>query len=226
MVFKRRNPRNWLTWAKELVYPTGGFARATQYMIHRMRRLPDAPHRIARGVFAGMFVNFPPLFGVQLISAVGLAWVMRGNLLAAALCTFLSNPITTPFIAILSLELGHWMLGIEQPLDIRYVFGAFADAGGELWHNTRAIFTDDVMRWDKLGEFWDTIYFPYFVGSILPGLVFALVSYYLTLPVVHAYQRLRSKRLRDRVEQRRLERAATQSAEQPGSGRGPDAGPG
>jgi hypothetical protein len=218
LVFKRRNPRNWLNWAKELVYPTGGFRRATQYLIHRMRRLPDAPHRVARGVFAGMFVNFPPLFGVQLLSAVGLAWVMRGNLLAAALCTFLSNPITTPFIAILSLELGHWILGITQPLDIRFVFGAFADAGEELWHNAKSLFGDEVMRWGKLGEFWRTIYFPYLVGSILPGLIFALGSYYVTLPLVHAYQRLRHKRLRDRVEQRRADRAALRAEDQAGPG--------
>jgi hypothetical protein len=128
VVFKRRNKRSVFAWARQLVYPTGGFARAARYMLHRMRRLPDEPHRIARGVFAGTFVNFPPIFGIQFLSAGLLAWAMRGNILAALLCTFLSNPITTPIIAVTSLELGHWMLGIQAPLDIRTIFNAFADA--------------------------------------------------------------------------------------------------
>ena len=44
MVFKRRNPRTLWGWTREMVYPQGGFRRATQYVLHRMRRLPDSPH--------------------------------------------------------------------------------------------------------------------------------------------------------------------------------------
>ena len=43
MVFKRRDRRGWLAWMREMFYPTGGFRRATRYVIHRMRRLPDRP---------------------------------------------------------------------------------------------------------------------------------------------------------------------------------------
>ena len=57
MVFKRRNPRTLWGWTREMVYPQGGFRRATQYVLHRMRRLPDSPQRIARGVFAGSVVG-------------------------------------------------------------------------------------------------------------------------------------------------------------------------
>lgn len=212
MVFKRRTPRSWLSWAREFLYPTGGFWRSTQYLIHRMRRLPDEPHKIARGVFAGTFVNFPPIFGIQFISAGLLAWVMRGNILAALLCTFLSNPITTPVIAIISLELGHWMLGIDQRLDVRFIFNSFADAGTELWRNFKAIFTDAPTHWERLGDFWRTIYFPYLVGSILPGLVSALTGYYVTIPLVHAYQKLRATKLQDRIEKRRRLRAIVEKA--------------
>ncbi|MGQ0564054.1 MAG: DUF2062 domain-containing protein [Gemmobacter sp.] len=203
MVFKRRTPRTWLRAAREFVYPQGGFLRATKYFVHRMRRLPDEPHRIARGVFAGTFVNFPPIFGFQFIAAGLLAWTMRGNILAALLCTFLSNPITTPFIALGSLELGHWMLGIDRPLSAVYIFSAFGNAGQELWNNFVAIFTDAPTEWGRLGEFWHTIYFPYLVGSILPGIVVSLIAYYVTIPLVHAYQKLRKAKLTDRLEKRR-----------------------
>ena len=83
MVFKRRDPRGWWQAAREYVYPRGGFRRAIKYVLHRMRRLPDPPHRIARGVFIGTFVNFPPLYGLQLLTAAALSWLTRGNILAA-----------------------------------------------------------------------------------------------------------------------------------------------
>ena len=191
-----------------------------------MRRLPDEPHRIARGVFAGVFVNFPPIFGIQFISAGLLAWVMRGNILAALLCTFLSNPITTPFIALGSLELGHWMLGIDRPLSAVYIFQAFGQAGSELWANVLAIFTDAPTEWGKLAAFWHAIYFPYLVGSILPGIVVSLIGYYLTIPLVHAYQKLRRARLSDRLEKRRRLKALLIEAQAAAAPVGDDAGHG
>jgi uncharacterized protein (DUF2062 family) len=202
-VFKRRNPRSYSEIARSFVYPRGGFRRATQYVLHRMRRLPDEPHRIARGVFAGIFVSFPPLFGVQMLSAGLLAWAIRGNILASLLATFMSNPLTTPFIAVGSLELGHWMLGIHVPLDFVSIVAAFADAGSELWRNFKALFTSAPTHWDSLGAFFHIIYWPYLVGSIIPGIVISFVFYFLTIPLIKGYQRLRKNRTVQRIEKRR-----------------------
>lgn len=223
MVFKRRTPLSWARKVREFIYPPGGFIRATRYLWYRMRRLPDEPHRIARGVFAGVFVNFPPILGIQFLSAGVLAWAMRGNILAALLCTFLSNPITTPFIAVGSLELGHWMLGIDAPMTFLSVVEAFSNAATELWRNFKAIFTSAPTEWGSLVVFWQNVYFPYFVGSIIPGLVFALIGYYLTIPLLNAYQKLRQVRLKDRLEKRRRLKA-TQSAH--AAAGGDDAGSG
>jgi uncharacterized protein len=123
-----------------MVYPQGGFRRATQYVLHRMRRLPDSPHRIARGVFAGSMVGFLPLPGMQFIAAWLASRAVKGNLLAALLATFNTNPITTPFFAVLAMSLGHWMLGIQKPLSPEYIGMAFANAGADLWFNVKAIF--------------------------------------------------------------------------------------
>lgn len=202
-MFRRRNPLSWTQWAKEQVYPRGGFWRASTYLMHRLRRLPDPPHRIARGVFAGTFVNFPPILGFQVISALGLAWAMRGNLLAAALATLLSNPITTPVIALVSLKMGYWMLGIDGGFTLNAVFDAFAMAGQDLWNNFLAIFSPREAHWDGLVGFWHHIYLPYLVGSILPGLATSALLYKLTIPVLTAYQNLRRRRLQKRVAARR-----------------------
>ena len=199
MVFRRRTPLTWMAWAKCQVYPAGGFKRATIYLWHRLRRLPDPPHRIARGVFAGTFVNFPPIFGLQMLAAAGMAWTMRGNVLAAVLGTFLSNPVTTPIIATVSIKLGYWILGMPGSVGLNELFSAFGMAGGELWHNFLAIFGPEKTHWTGLANFWHRIYWPYTVGSILPGIVTSLAFYWLTLPTLTAYQALRRRRLAARI---------------------------
>ncbi|MDE3026779.1 MAG: hypothetical protein KGH84_00085, partial [Paracoccaceae bacterium] len=43
--------------------------------------------------------------------------------------------------------------------------------------------------------------------GLVPGLIFGLSGYYLSLPLVAAYQKRRSKKLRDRIEKLRAMRA-------------------
>jgi len=50
VVFKRRDRRSPFQIAWEFIYPRGGWTRAFHYVKHRIRRLPDSPERIARGV--------------------------------------------------------------------------------------------------------------------------------------------------------------------------------
>lgn len=185
-----------------MVYPTGGFRRATQYVIHRMRRLPDRPHRIARGVFAGCLIGFLPLPGLQFIGAALLAWVMRGNIFAALLGTFNSNPITTPIFAVGAISLGHWIMGIDTPLSAEAIGAAFGDAGADLWHNILAIFGPEQMHWEGLQEFWTNVYVPYFIGAIVPGIVLSLGFYYATIPLVEAYQKARAAKSNERTAKR------------------------
>lgn len=191
-----------------MVYPQGGFRRATQYVLHRMRRLPDSPHRIARGVFAGSMVGFLPLPGVQFVAAWLASRLLKGNLLAALLATFNTNPLTTPFFAVLALSLGHWILGIEKPLSPEYIGMAFANAGADLWFNIKAIFGPEHARWAGLRQFWREIYLPYFLGALGPGLLLSALFYYLTIPLVMAYQKARAAKSKERSERRHKLREA------------------
>ncbi len=225
MVFRRRNRRTLLEWTREFVYPRGGFKRAAQYVTHRLRRLPDEPHRIARGVFAGVFVSFTPLFGFHFLSAALLAWLMRGNIIAGLLATFVGNPLTTPIIAITSVELGHRMLGIDAPMDVMSIIAAFTDAGAELWDNVRALFTADVTHWQSLGTFFGTIFWPYLVGGLLPGLAVSLAFYWATIPIVRAYQKIRAGQAKDRLEKRLRLKSASQTARPPSGDDGRPAAP-
>ncbi|HKK86405.1 MAG TPA: DUF2062 domain-containing protein, partial [Roseovarius sp.] len=93
MVFKRRDKRPLWKAVADFLWPRGGWTRAFHYVKHRLRRLPDPPHRIARGIFAGIFVTFSPFFGLHFFLAASLAWVMRGNIVASLLSTFVGNPL-------------------------------------------------------------------------------------------------------------------------------------
>ncbi|MEZ5798956.1 MAG: DUF2062 domain-containing protein [Paracoccaceae bacterium] len=213
MVFKRRDPLGWGAWLREQVYPRSGFKRATRYVIHRMRRLPDQPHRVARGVFAGSLIGFLPLPGLQFVAAWLASRAINGNLLAALLATFNTNPITTPFFAVLAMTLGHWILGIEAPLNAEYIGRAFAHAGHDLWFNVKAMFGPQQTQWEGLIQFWHEIYWPYFIGALGPGVVLSLIAYYVTIPLVEAYQKARAAKAHERREKRhRLKEAVAKAA--------------
>ncbi|MFN3144502.1 MAG: DUF2062 domain-containing protein [Paracoccaceae bacterium] len=194
MVFKRRNKRSLWQWVADAFYPKGGWGRAASYVMHRLRRLPDPPHKIARGIAAGVFASFTPFYGFHFVTAALVGYLMQGNLLAALLATFVGNPFTFPIIATVSLELGNWILGRELGIPLPEIVQAFSRASVELWHNFTAMFTDEVAHWDRLGVFFDRVFLPYLVGGILPGIVTATVAYWLALPAVTAYQKRRRKK--------------------------------
>ncbi len=218
MVFRRRTPRTMLANLREALWPRRGFVRAGTYIVHRLRRLPDQPHRIARGIFAGVFISFTPFFGGHLGLGLALAWLMRGNLIASAIGTVIGNPLTFPFIAPAAVGLGQWLTGVDAPLSALYLVVSFSEASEEAWANIVAMFTHDPADWHRLANFYETIYRPYMVGGIILGLAVGLACYALTIPLVHTYQRLRLHRLRQRHAKRKDPRRPDANAPPPEPG--------
>lgn len=201
-MFRRREKRNWGQIALGWLWPRGGWARAFQYVKHRVRRLPDSPEKIARGIFAGVFTVFTPFYGLHFVLAIGLARLMRGNMVAALAATFVGNPLTFVPIAVISLKTGHLMLGTRfDPNSHHTIGGKFLAAADDLWENFRAIFTDADTNWFALGIFWREVFLPYLVGGIVPGIFAALAAYYLSVPVIRAYQNRRRGRLKAKLEE-------------------------
>ena len=202
MVFKRRTPRTYLRAFAEFFYPRGGWRRALRYVVHRVRRLPDPAHKIARGIGAGVFTCFTPFFGLHFLVAATIAWAIRGNLMAALLATFVGNPITFPFIAAISMELGTWILG-RPPVPLPEVVVAFSDGALDLWRNFMAVFTAAPTNWANLAGFFDKFFLTYLVGGLLPGLATGIAFYILSNPVLNAYQKARVNRLKRRFAKKR-----------------------
>ena len=185
----------------ESLWPRGGWGRAAQYVRHRLRRLPDSPERISRGIMAGVFTTFTPFFGLHFVIAGLLAYALRGNILAAMMGTFFGNPLTYLPIGVISLQTGHFLLGTRPPAgkDGDDLGDKFIDAGAELWHNFKAMFTSDVARWDELARFNHDVFMPYLIGGLIPGIIAGIIAYYLSLPLVTAYQRRRKAKIARRI---------------------------
>ena len=195
MVFKRREKRPLWQVVFELFWPRGGWSRAAQYVRHRLHRLPDTPEKIARGIFAGVFTTFTPFYGLHFLTAAIIAFVMRGNILAALLATFFGNPLTYVPIGVISMRMGYFLLGTPAHSDdhiARSLGGKFMDAGEALQHNFMAMFTDATVDWHRLKIFYDEVFFPYLIGGIIPGLVAATICYIISVPLIRAYQKRRS----------------------------------
>ncbi|MEM9975678.1 MAG: DUF2062 domain-containing protein, partial [Pseudomonadota bacterium] len=197
MVFKRRTPKSYARSFVEFFYPRGGWGRASRYVVHRLRRLPDPAHKISRGIASGVFASFTPFYGLHFFTAALVAWMIRGNILASLLATFFGNPITFPLIAAISVEIGTVILGRPHvpPQDILI---GFSLASIELWGNFAAIFTAAEAEWTYLWRFFNRIFLPYLVGGIAPGIVAGVAVYYMANPIIASYQRGRIKKMKER----------------------------
>ena len=138
--------------------------------LHQAPAPPPARPRdkIGRGIACGVFVCFTPFYGLHFLLSAGLAWIVRGNLLAALIGTFVSNPVTFPIIATISVELGSWMLG-QHAVPLHHIVSSFSYASVEAWSNFAAIFTAEEMRWGRLSTFFATVFWPYLVGGCSRG---------------------------------------------------------
>ncbi|MHC0051874.1 DUF2062 domain-containing protein [Actibacterium sp. D379-3] len=200
--------------AKEFVYPRGGWQRAFYYMRHRVRRLPDSPERIARGIFAGVFTSFTPFFGFHFVIAAIVARIINGNLLAALTGTFIGNPLTYIPIGVICLKIGHFLMGsrFDENVDTSLV-NKFLGAADDLLENFLALFTSAEANWANLAQFYHEVFLPYLVGGIVPGLIAGLIAYYLSVPVITAYQKHRRGRIRKKLQELREKAAAKQTDE-------------
>lgn len=214
MVFRRRDRRPLLRTIADFLYPRGGWTRAFHYVKHRVRRLPDSPERIARGIWAGVFTTFTPFYTIHFLIAFLVARMMRGNILAALMATFFGNPLTYVPIGLVSLKTGHYLLGTEFDEGSHRSFGGkFIDAGGDLTDNLIALFTGREADWHGLSIFYHEIFFPYMVGGLIPGAIAGTVAYYISVPLIRAYKHRRKSAIKAKFEAIKKKAAAKADAE-------------
>jgi uncharacterized protein (DUF2062 family) len=78
----------------------------------QLKGLEDSPRAVAVGVAVGIFFGFTPLVGLKTLLAISVAWLLRGNRLAAAIAVTLHD-IVLPLMPVLlrwEYDLGYWVL--------------------------------------------------------------------------------------------------------------------
>ena len=192
-MFKRRERRSIFRFFYEVIFSLKGISRAIEYVGIRLKRIPDTPHKISLGMSCGIFASFTPLFGLHFLIAGLLSYVLRANVLASLIGTFIGNPITFPIITVFNLKLGEWILGSSEYSsdDGGKVFEGFLDF---IFLIYKSFFTEGSIGENsvpKINEFLNGVFIPYSLGGLILGVLIATLSYFLLRPLVSTYQRKR-----------------------------------
>ncbi|MCC6748672.1 MAG: DUF2062 domain-containing protein [Deltaproteobacteria bacterium] len=130
-------------------------------LVSRLWTEHTTPLRLGAAVGLGVLVGCSPFFGLQAVIAVGLAFVLRLNKVAALLGSQVSIPPLAPFIGLASVELGSWLVtGSFAPL-------AVAD-----------------FRWGALRDTVSRFALFWLVGSVLVGAVLGTLAFAATAAIV------------------------------------------
>jgi hypothetical protein len=174
MLFRSRVRPGLLRRLRLAAWPRHSWSRSVRYFSKRILRLSGSPHAIAAGVAAGTFASFTPFMGFHFIIGFAIAFLLGGNMVAAALGTAVGNPLTFPIIWASTHKVGSIILG--------------ADA---------TAMTAELSP-DLLGKSLDTIMpiiGPMVVGSVPLGVPASVALYVLVFQSVRGFRALRQQRI-------------------------------
>ena len=146
-------------------------------------REPNLWHLNRRSVsgaaFVGLFMAWVPVPAQMILAAIVTMW-LRVNLPVAVVLVWITNPITIPPMSYLAYKVGAWLLG-RPPQDLQVE-----------------------LTFEWLSQQIDYIWAPLLLGSLLIGLISALIGFFAVrllwrLHVIRSWQ----ERKRTRVKRRR-----------------------
>ena len=148
----------------------------------KLKKLKGTPRSVATGVACGVAVSFTPFVGFHFMLASVMAWMMRGNIIAALLGTIAGNPWTFPFIWVSVLYTGKKFLGdgYNGIVDVNFA-EVFTKAFNAIINLDFSAFMSDI---------WPIIY-PMIVGCI----PYVLISWWLSYLMIKSFLEKRRKRI-------------------------------
>lgn len=160
-----------------------------RYFRHRITRLSSTAESIAMNLATGSAVSFTPFFGLHVLIALGVTWVLgfRMNIIASVVGTFIGNPWTFPFLMIASYSTGSFLLQLVGLGDGHMV--------------TVGFHTDGQTMIDLIWENFADLYIPTALGGI--GLMIISIPFYYVLYLYLVRAAQRARRLRLKMKQRR-----------------------
>lgn len=85
-----------------------------RFFLEDFLRNQDSPKKKALSIALGVFLGLSPLWGFHTVIVIFLAILLRLNKLIAFAFSNISFPPFIPFVLLLSLQTGNWVLGIES----------------------------------------------------------------------------------------------------------------
>lgn len=193
MLFRRRVDPHILEKIRVWAWPRRSWKRSFRYFSKRVLRLTASPHAIAAGFAAGVFASFTPFLGFHFVIAFGVAFLIGGNFVSAALGTSVGNPLSFPFIFGATFELGSLILRT----------GAKADQV-DLSPGVLSRSIDTILPLIK----------PMTVGAIPLGIAAGLACYFPIRSAVRAFQHARRERFAAKARRAAEEDARVGEAEE------------
>ena len=148
--------------------------RFVRFNYLKLLRLKTSARELAMGLAVGVFAGcLPAIPGtpLQTVAALVLAFLLRGNKIAAVIATYHSNPLNWVFFWYVEYKIGKWVL----PFDVQ--------------------FDPMNMRVEDLATFgWQGLSILIVGGAIL-GLPLGIGTYFVSLPLIRNYRRRRALRL-------------------------------
>jgi len=195
-IFRRRRRRPVFETLRYYLWPRTGWVRSVRYVAYRLRRLKGSPDSIAVGVAWGVAVSFTPFYLLHIGLAVVGSWFMGGSLLAAAIGTLFLNPLTFPFISLLTYSIGSYFLAPSADFEDMGVVSI-----GYIFHSFSASFEGmEVVPigyiFDKFLEILMPFLLPMAVGGILVGIASWIVVFLSVRMLVSRYRVLRIEKRR------------------------------
>ena len=106
--------------------------RASLFYFLKLIRVKDSKDKLAIGFACGSMVSFSPFIGFHFLLAVIFAYILRGNIVASLIGTFVGNPFTFPFIWIFIYKVGNIFFKNDQNFSLELTFQSLFDQGYDI----------------------------------------------------------------------------------------------
>jgi uncharacterized protein (DUF2062 family) len=104
---------------------TGSFRTRLRQFASALMKEDLTPGRGAAAVFLGLFIGIAPIYGFQLLTAVGVAVLFKLNKPLTVASTFINNALLRPLIIVSAVELGYLLRsGSFRPFHLSALTGA------------------------------------------------------------------------------------------------------
>lgn len=138
--------------------------RATLFYFLKLVRVKDKVDALAIGFACGAMVSFTPFIGFHFLLAIVFAYILRGNIIASLIGTFIGNPFTFPLIWILIYRIGSIFFENQSEPVFIFTFENLFDKGFE-------------------------ILIPMLIGSVILALPIWLLSYFLVKFLILSFKK-------------------------------------